>query len=250
MKNVVKGLVVLLAVLLATVGFIPGKIDSGVYSSELTFSQEFRLKSLYLGAYLVSFAYDGDTPTYDFRKDIRPPDWWKQEEARLLSLSDEEFKRELRNNLEKTISQFNPSCMQWNREFLEEIVKEAAPDLYDYINQTYMMKNSKGAQSSLQPANLPSYEPGSNTRTFPAIMYSYLGNAIWGFFCRINWSWDTSSITSVLPSTWGEVYAPLWTYQGIVVNQQGYVSSTTFHKYVIGRFDFLLPGYPVTSNYP
>jgi len=250
-REVIRGLVAVFLAFLVTIGLCPGANTTNAYSNEAAFSPEFRLKSLYLGAYLVSVAYDGDTPTYDFRKDIRPPEWWKQEEARLLSLSDEEFKKEFRNNLEKTVSKFDPRCMQWNKEFLEEIVKEASPDLYEYINQVYIMRNVTRTQSGLQSANLTNYTPGSNTRTFPNIMYSYPGNAIWGFFCRIDWSWDTSSITSVLPSTWGEVYAPLWWYQGIVANQQYYVSSTTFYKYVRGWFSYgVSPGYPVTSNYP
>ena len=250
-REVIKGLVVVVLVFLMTMGLFPGGIVPSAYSNEAAFSPEFRLKSLYMGAYLVSFAYDGNTPPYDFHKDIRPPEWWKQEEARVLSLSDEEFKGELRNNLEKIIAHFDPSCMQWNKEFLEEIVKGAFPDLYNYINQVYMMKNSPGIESNLRPNLLLNYMPGSNTRTFSAVMYSYLGNEIWGFFCRINWSWDTTQITSVLPSTWGEVYAPLWWYQGIVANQQYYVSPTTFYKYVKGWFSYgVSPGYPITSNYP
>jgi hypothetical protein len=134
-REVIKGLVVLGLVFLVTMGLLPGGIVSGASSNETAFSPEFRLKSLYMGAYLVSFTYDGDTPPYDFHKDIRPPEWWMQEEARVLSLSDEEFKGELRNNLEQIIAHFDSSCMKWNKEFLEEIVKGTFPDLYNYINK-------------------------------------------------------------------------------------------------------------------
>jgi len=67
---------------------------------------------------------------------------------------------------------------------------------------------------------------------------------LFGLFSEISWSWDSTQITDVSPSTDGEVYAPLWEYNRLTVSQQGKWNNdpTIYRVYKKGEFQMKLGG--------
>lgn len=213
-----------------------------------------RWLALYSGAYMVSHVYDGSPPPME----VKSLDWWKDQETKLQALSEEEFLLRVRENLLSVIARFDRGeNIRWNKEFVQTMVKANFPDLYEKIESQINQQEKEGyvQQGHIleQQWQILNYTPGSRTRTFDAIMCGVFGNAIWGFFCQIYWVWNSTSITSIQPSTWGEAYAPLWTYDGIIGNQQNWVYPYwEWHKWVKGQFTLWSIPYlvPVTHNYP
>jgi hypothetical protein len=211
---------------------------------------DLRWLALYSGAYIVSHSYDGPPPFGE----VESPDWWKGQETKAQALSEQEFNLFLRENLLSAISRFDKGeRICWNKDFVQTMVKEDFPDLYQKIESQINTQDKR--EYNYLPTDIAqlNYTPGSRTRTFDAIMYNVFGMPIWGFFCRIYWVWNSTSITSILPSSWGEAYAPLWTFDGIIGNQQNWIYQYWhWHKWVKGQFTLWAIPYvvPITHNYP
>ena len=237
-REVFKGLVVGGLVFLVTMGLLPGGIVPSAYSNETAFSPEFRLMSLLMCAYTVSDTVPSEQAPFSQKTiQTRPAEWWVEQEKRLLGLSDEAFETELRLSIESVMASFDPQRMHWDPEFLETILKKVAPDLIDSI----LRENGTETQGS-QSLPLVAYVPGNNTATPAVYGYNVFGVAMWGFFCRITWWWDTTMITSVLPSSYGEVYGiSSWTYDGVNATQQYYNSPIDFYKWIEGKFTLWAP---------
>lgn len=96
----------------------------------------------------------------------------------------------------------------------------------------------------------PFYNPGNKTYDFVVTGRSVLGFTLYDFVCRIYWAWDATRITTVLPSTFGRVYDPIWNYDGIESNIEYFIDPTAYKKYVEGHFHSSVAGYNVQHHYP
>lgn len=167
-------------------------------------------------------------------------------EKTLRSLTDSQLQEMARKHLASVIKRKQQGeALTWDQEFVEKVVKVYLPDLYPDIAHQMAKDSEFGfpvtdfAGTSVEPA----YIPGSKTKDYVVYGKHWIGYKLWGFWCRMHWAWDSTKITSVLPSTWGEAYDPAWVYDGIVANQQYYINPQTFHKWVKGRFHNYVPQY-------
>lgn len=148
------------------------------------------------------------------------------------------------------------SSIWWDKSFVEQVLKSYFPDLYPLaarqIGKDQESPKSKiyGAAQGQGQVGALSYTPGSTTNDFIVVGRHWTGYALWAFICRIYWEWDSTQLTGVLPSTWGEIYDPSWEYKGLVANQQWYESPTCFYKYVKGRFSYPVGSPWQTNVYP
>jgi hypothetical protein len=231
-----------------------------------TIDQEKRLMIIHMSAYGMPEISGEITGETTYNKDF---------EQKYLSMSDKEFEKALRDNLESIIIKKDEGVkINWDRDFAEKVVKNMFPDLYTKIDEQIendlaaipkdeleKMKQDikKGTppvpeqpviQEKTEEPLIASYVPGSNTVDFVYVDYGALGEILWKFHCQMYWVWDATKITTVIPSTWGQLYDPIWYYDGIKSNTQYYINPTSFYKHVVGKFHSSLGGYIIQYGYP
>jgi hypothetical protein len=153
-------------------------------------------------------------------------------EQKYINMSDGDFQKAIETQLLNVVNrQKNGEMIKWNNEFISEL-QGYYPDLANTI-QNKINKTPNGDESNLRA----SYTPGSDSHTFMEYGNNSLGIHLFALCCDVDWSWNTTQITSVLPGTYGETYAPLWDYYGIVRNTEGFsFNNTVWSKEVSGRF--------------
>jgi hypothetical protein len=124
------------------------------------------------------------------------------------------------------------------------------PDLYVKIQNQIISKDEQLIINN-QEATTDVGIMGGNTVVFPFIAENSFGIELFGFFCEMTWYWDTTKITSVIPSTYGECYAPGITYEGLTQNSEYFKdNNTAYYKYVKGHFTASISGNPLKNYYP
>lgn len=235
------------------------------WAKENTIDQEKRLMILNMFAYGTSETSGGTTYNKNVEQDY-------------LSMSDKEFEKAMRTNLESVITKKEKGAkITWNRDFAEKVVKDMFPDLYLKIDEQIknelatipkeeldkLEKVKQNIEKGIPPAPeqpatqertddslIASYNPGNITIDFVYDGKNVFGMTLWSFHCQMYWAWDTTKITTVLPSTWGQIFAPFWYYDGVVSNTQYFINPTSFYKRVVGQFHLGLEGTPVQYAYP
>ena len=133
----------------------------------------------------------------------------------------------------------------WNTNFVETVVKNYYPEHYSEI----MQQISEQPEVILEERYVKA-SPGSKTQDFQVYGYHWTGYKLWAFTCRMYWSWDSTKITEVEPTTWGEIYDPTWGYGGVVANQQYFINQASFYKWVKGHFFWPLQQVIAVHAYP
>lgn len=87
--------------------------------------------------------------------------------------------------------------------------------------------------------------------TYKVVGRNSLGWALYAFYHRIEWEWDSTRITVVRRSSWPEVYAPGWEYMGLI-NNDGYYYNNNASYYSFRQAHFRLGsgGWDVQHAYP
>lgn len=161
------------------------------------------------------------------------------------ALKEDDFKKLTHDNLVAVIeARNNGKAIIWNSDFVENVIKTQFPDLYPTVSQ--QLGNQ---QQIIDSAISAAYTAGSTSKTFSYYKYNLAGDAMCGMHSYITWQWDTTKLTSVVPSSWGEVYVPLWDYKGYVANNEGYTSSTEYHKFIKGKFQNVVGGVVLQTGY-
>ena len=180
-------------------------------------------------------------------------DQYSAEIRRNANLNDQEFEQLARANLKSVIARKEKGeRILWDRDFVAQIVKHYFYDLYPVIAKQ-IEKEDVGQSFEMQSGEVAaqsSFVPGSKTKEFIVTGRSLLGFALYDFVCRIHWVWDSTRITTVLPSTFGLVYDPIWRYAGIVSNIERFTSPTTYYKAVDGHFFSTVNGFILQRSYP
>lgn len=172
-------------------------------------------------------------------------------EVQYLNMSDSEFEKNLKESLENIIDRRNNGeKIKWNKKFVDTTIKTLFLDLYVKIqNQIISEDNLVRTNNQVAPSDVGIM--GGKTVTFPIIAENFAGVDIYGFFCEMTWYWDSTKITSVVPSTYGECYMIGYSYEGLTQNK-GYFqnNSTSYYKYVKGHFVRSLDGLIISNHYP
>jgi hypothetical protein len=180
---------------------------------------------------------------------------------RLANLSDQELEQLARANLKSVIARKEKGePISWDRDFVTQIAKRYYPDLHPAIAEQVAKEDENVGQRiqvsqsfEMQPSEVivqSGIVPGSRTRDFVVTGRSALGVRLYEFVCRMHWVWDSSRITTVLPSTFGRVFDPIWHYNGIHSNMERFTSPTTYWKFVEGHFYNRVGGTILQHNYP
>lgn len=200
---------------------------------------------LHCAAYYVITSSDETTSAEDM--------YSEELQQKLSSLSRKDIDDLMRAQISSIIKkkEQGDTSILWDEAFVEGTLKTKMPDLYTAAVKQ-VIKDKKAAKATESPFVAASITPGSKTRTFSVYCYHWTGYTMWGFFSRIYWTWDSSKITYVSTSTYGEVYDPSWFYAGIISDSQYYTSSshTTFYKWVKGKFGWPSIGPLQGYDYP
>jgi hypothetical protein len=186
------------------------------------------------------------------------PSQWKAVAQQVLIMSDADFEEFCRSRLSEVVAYIgNPAKgvrVQWNPDLVAKIVPLVAPDLQAAID-TQIKAQSSNDWIHQEPATASpkSLIPGFNDVT-PSVVVSNTVGRIYGLYCRIHWQWDSYHITSVLPTSYGQVYAPTWTDAGLNATQ-GYFNAdqTIYYKWVQWHFihwSIYPGGVPLGNAYP
>ena len=182
-------------------------------------------------------------------------------EKQYLNMNEEEFKKALSENVLATMTKIEDNKnLYWNERFVETVVKNLTPHLYSKIAEQQSDKDIPkdpyleifAEEPEISYENAVIATAGEMTKTFTRSIYNVWGNELAALKCRMEWGWNSSEteITFVYPSTWGECYAPLWSYEGLVSNSQRFVSPAHFRKYVKGLFQLTANDEIIQSEYP
>jgi hypothetical protein len=72
--------------------------------------------------------------------------------------------------------------------------------------------------------------------------YSRAGIRLWGYFQKIDWCWNGTTITSKSPTKWGEVYTLFWEFKGHKdSSESGGVGSSSYRSWTQGEFALCAP---------
>jgi hypothetical protein len=94
---------------------------------------------------------------------------------------------------------------------------------------------------------------GSRSVTRCVYGYNALGQTVWSYCLRVNWTYDGIRVTSHSCSRWGQVYSGFWTFEGNVdFRETGGDGLPWYYAYTKGHFHrHLWPGGPVIQEvYP
>lgn len=193
-----------------------------------------RLTIINLPAYSVLGSPDDTTNVYN-----------AVNEQEFLSMSDQEFKDNVRSNLASIIDQKEKDArIRWNEDIVK-YVEILAPDHVDEI------KEQIATDTSLQSTIVTASEPGSEDLTWVIYDYNLGGIKLYAFLQRIAWSWNSTQITSISKNAYSRIWAPLWRYEGIN-DQSGAYNNNKFSytQYHEGHFVGEIAGYPLVNTYP
>lgn len=86
------------------------------------------------------------------------------------------------------------------------------------------------------------YMPGWKECTDGVIVKNIYGETLFRFWTKIYWEWDTTKITKVNRTCWGEVDKQPWQFTGY--DKQGYYynSNASYYSYCTGTFKFIVAG--------
>jgi len=190
---------------------------------------------------------------------VLTPSQWETMTQRVLTMSDVDFEEFCRSHLAEVIAYAgNPAegvHVRWNADLVSKIVPRVAPDLQAAIDTQIKTRSTSGDWFHGEPATVSpkALIPGSNDVT-PSVVAYALGTPVYGLFCRIHWEWDSYHITSVLPSSYGQAYASLYTDEGLNATQGYYnADQTVYYKWVQWHFihwSIFPGGIPVANYYP
>lgn len=173
---------------------------------------------------------------------VLTPSQWETMTQQVLTMSDTDFEEFCRSHLAEVIAYAgNPAKgvhVRWNADLVSKIVPRVAPDLQAVIETQIKAQSTSNDWFHEEPATASpkALVPGSNDVTPSAVAY-VLGSPIYGLYCRIHWEWDSYHITSVLPSSYGQVYAATWTDAGLNATQGYYnADQTVYYKWVQWHF--------------
>lgn len=173
-----------------------------------------------------------------------------------MGMSDEEFNNAIKKHLKDVAQQKNNGeQICWNKKFVQDIVKQKFPDIYDEINaqvvkqeKEYKKKISNNSESATDKLTVTaSYTPDDAYHCFTVWGKSAAGVKLYSFNCTVEWSWDSTRLTHIGPVTWGKSFVPYISYKGINYARQGYVSGSNYTRYYIereGLFYFGNQSYP------
>src|SRR5450830_572245 len=189
---------------------------------------------------------------------VQTPSQWKTVTQQVLTMGDADFEEFCRSHLSEVVAYAgNPAKgvrVQWNADLVAKIVPLVAPDLQAAIDtQIKAQLSNDWIHQEPATASPESLIPGFNDIT-PSVVVSNTVGRIYGLYCRIHWQWDSYHITSVLPTSYGEVYAPTWTDAGLN-DTQGYYNAdqTVYYKWVQWHFihwSIYPGGVPIGNAYP
>jgi len=228
---------IILVILLVSVLIVPTSSSFTRDQEPIKLNTEFKLAFLSTPAYycmevssipLSNKRYNGDSYTSEINS--------------YANLNDTEFKAFARKRIASLIQLEKTENRNfiWNKEFLEDSIRPLFPMIYSEIinNNNHRKITISGKVSSITLSG-GEYHTQTNLIVYPKTL---LGIELAEFDCRIYWSWNSTEILSVLPSTWGEVYAPGWNYKGIVSNTQYFYNNhRNFRKIVKGEFTYTYP---------
>lgn len=183
---------------------------------------------------------------------------WETMTQQVLAMSDTDFEEFCRSRFGQMITYAKDPAkgvrVHWNADTVAKIIPRVASDLQAVINAQITKQSNEGRiheePTTVSPKALI---PGSNTIT-PSIVVSGMGDRLYGLYCRIYWEWDSYHITSVLPSSYGEVYAPTWTDAGLNATRgHDNTDQTVYYKWVEWHFihwSVYPGGVPLENAYP
>jgi len=189
---------------------------------------------------------------------VQTPSQWKTVTQQVLTMGDADFEEFCRSHLSEVVAYAgNPAKgvrVQWNADLVAKIVPLVAPDLQAAIDtQIKAQLSNDWIHQEPATASPESLIPGFNDIT-PSVVVSNTVGRIYGLYCRIHWQWDSYHITSVLPTSYGEVYAPTWTDAGLNATQGYYnADQTVYYKWVQWHFihwSIYPGGVPIGNAYP
>ena len=237
MKNILKRIKFALTMTVLCL-FLFG-ITGQAFAAKSTADDNARLALLSCAAYDELVVSNTTPDTSSYAKDNA------EKTKKHMALKEDEFKKLAHDNLAAVVkARDNGKAIIWNSDFVENVIKIQFPDLYPAVSQ--QLGNQ---QQIVDSAVSAAYTAGSTNKTFSYYKYNLAGSAMCGMHSYITWQWDTTKLTSVVPSSWGEVYVPLWQYTGIVANNEGYTSSTEYHKFVKGQFQNIVGGVVIQTGY-
>ena len=125
-------------------------------------------------------------------------------------------------------------------------VDELAPDTR--IDWTVTTTELEIVDSEFEVGLLSS---GSRAVTYKVVGRNAVGWALWAFYHRVHWEWNSTRITSVQRSSWPEVYAPGWEYMGLIQNTGYYYNNNaSYYSFRQGHFRLGAGGWNVQHEYP
>lgn len=85
---------------------------------------------------------------------------------------------------------------------------------------------------------------GCNSRQYQVDWCNALGQTLFSYFQKIDWCYDGSKITNTPTRTrWGEVYVPLWSYDGHIGNSEsGGINQSSYEAWTQGEFKLCAGG--------
>ncbi len=234
--NVNKYISVILVVLLISVLIIPTSFSFAKVQNPIKLNAQFKRAFISTPAYYCVEVSSNSLPNKQYinlnAHEIR----------RFANLTNTEFKAFARKRIVSLIQTEKTKNKNfiWDKEFLKDFVKPLFPILYsEIINDDNYSKITISGKVSNITSNNGGYHTQTNFIVYPKTI---LGIEVAEFDCRIYWSWNSTEILSVLPSTWGRVYGPGWNYKGIVSNMQYFYNNhRNFRKIVKGEFTYTYP---------
>lgn len=245
----------LIIVIMTVACFVP--VGCVSRADGVRYDQEFRRMVLFSPLYSVTASSEALLNTVPGTQALTPSQW-EAEEKQVLAMSDGDFEEYCRSRLSKVIEYARKPAddirIQWNPDIVAKVVPQVTPELQAAIDTEIADEShADWIHEGLGAISLEALTPGSNTIT-PEVVVSGTGGRLYGLYCRIHWEWDSSHITSVLPSSYGKVYAPTWTDAGLNATQGYYnTDQTTYYKWVQWHFiqwSVYPGGVPLANAYP
>jgi len=228
---------VILAVLLVSILIVPTSYSFAKAQNPIELNTKFKLAFISTPAYYCVEVSSNLLPSKRYNSNLNTPEIYSY-----VNLTDTEFKVFAKKRIVSLIQmkKSKNSNFIWNKEFLKDFVRPLFPTLYyEIINNNNHEKITISGKVSNIVSNNGEYHTQTNFIVYPKTL---LGTELAEFDCRIYWSWNSTEILSVLPSTWGEVFAPGFSYKGVVSNTQYFYNNRkNFKKIVKGDFTYTYP---------
>jgi len=117
---------------------------------------------------------------------------------------------------------------------------EAQADVLEYLKVTQVRTNVSTTGGSI----LADGGRGCNSCQYQIDWCNALGQTLFSYFQKIDWCYDGSKITNnPTRLRWGEVYAPLWSFDGHTGNSEsGGINQWSYRAWTQGEFKLCLGG--------